>query len=120
MPMEASRILKHVTSLDLNQLSELAKDSEKMASALCVDNPLIVELTKTWVEVRKMRLAQDAALIKKIDDVKKEVAKFHHMRDKEAKEVEKKTQNEYEDWEDIAEQEVVGEADEGELVEEVK
>ena len=92
-----------MTSLDLDQLSELSKDSEQMANALCIDNPLVLELTNAWIEVRKMRLAQDAALIKKIDDVKKEVAKFHHMRNKEAKEVEKKTQSEYEDWEDIAE-----------------
>ena len=74
-----------------------------MANALFIDNPLVLELTKSWVEVRKMRMSQDAALIKKIEDVKKEVAKFHHMRDKEAKEIEKKTQSEYEDWEDIAE-----------------
>ena len=95
--------MKHVISLDLDQLSELSKDSEQMVNALCIDNPLVVELTKAWVEVRRMRLAQDAALVKKIEDVKKEVTKFHHMRDKEAREVDKKIQSEYEDWEDIAE-----------------
>ena len=59
------------------------------------------------MEVRKMRLMQEERLVKKIREVKKEVAKFHHLRDMEAREEQAKAQRKYEEWEDIAE-EVLG------------
>ena len=67
-----------------------------------------------------MRLAQEEAFISKISTVKKEVATFHYMREKEAKEEEKKCQEEYEQWEDIAEDEVTGANDNEAVDEEVK